>query len=68
MQALQGLLLDRLDLHRDDIGGTRRFQERADIGGIGLVALHIGADVRGRQELDGNVEPIQRMRSANPRC
>ncbi len=62
VQTLQGLLLDRLHLDRNNVGGTCRFQKRAGIGGIGLVALYVGPDVSGRQELDRNAEPIQRAR------
>ena len=59
MQPLQGLLLDRLDLHRDDVGAARRFEQCAGIGGIGLVALDVGAHIRRRKQLDRDAERVQ---------
>jgi hypothetical protein len=59
VQALQRLLLDGLDLDRRDIGAAGRFEQGAGIGGIGLVALDVGADVGGRQELDVDAQGIE---------
>ena len=60
MQSLQGLLLQRFDLNRHDIGAAGGFVQRTGVGGIGFVAFHIGPDIRSRQQLDRNpplVEP-----------
>jgi hypothetical protein len=59
MQALQGLLLDRFDLHRDDVGTASRFQQGACVGSVGLVALDVGTYVGGRQKLDIDAERIE---------
>jgi len=50
MQALQGLLFDRLDAHRGDVGAAVRLEQRRGIGRIGLVALDVGAHVARRQQ------------------
>ena len=62
MQALQRLLLDGLDAHRHDVRGTRRFEQRTGIGGIGLVALHIGTNIGGGQKLDLDAQPVDPAR------
>jgi hypothetical protein len=41
VQALHGLLLNRLDAHRFDLGAAGGFEQRAGVGRIGLVALHV---------------------------
>ena len=62
MQSLQSLLLDRLHAHRHDLGAARRFEQRAGIGGIGLVALDVGAHVGGRQQPHLDPETVQPAR------
>ncbi len=62
MQALQRLLFDGFDAHRHDVGGTRRFQQRTGVGGIGLVALHVGTNVGGGQKLDLDAQPVDPAR------
>ena len=57
VQALQGLLFDRLYPHRGNVGGAYRFKERCRIGGIGLVAVDVGAHIFGRQQLHLNAQP-----------
>ena len=49
VQALQCLLLDGFHPHLHDVGAACRFEQRTGIGGIGLVAFHVGPDVGGRQ-------------------
>jgi hypothetical protein len=49
VQALEGLLFDGFHPHRHDVGATGRFEQGAGIGGIGLVAFHVGPDIGGRQ-------------------
>jgi hypothetical protein len=62
MQTLQRLLLDRLDLDRRDIGATGCFDQGTCIGGIGLVAFDVGADIRSRQELDIDAHGVKLAR------
>lgn len=62
VQALQRLLFDGFDAHRHDVGGTRRFQQRTGVGGIGLVALHVGTNVGGGQKLDLDAQPVDPAR------
>jgi hypothetical protein len=59
MQPLQGLLFNRLDAHRADVGGPGGFEQGGRISGIGLVALDVGPDVLGRQQLDFDTQAIQ---------
>jgi hypothetical protein len=62
MQPLQGLLLDRFDLDRRDVGAARRFDQGAGVGGVGLVAFDVGADVGGGQQPDLDAETVQPAR------
>jgi hypothetical protein len=59
MQRLQSLLFNRLHARWHDLGTARRFERRTGIGGIGLVALHVGADVGRWQQADLNAETVQ---------
>lgn len=45
-QPLLRLLLNRLDADRFNVRAAGRFEQGAGAGGIGLVALHAGPDVR----------------------
>ncbi len=51
-KTLQGLLLDRFHAHRNNLGAARGFKQGHGVGGIGLVALHVGTDVGRRQQFD----------------
>ncbi len=59
MRPLQGLLLQRLDLYWHDVRATGGLEERTGIGRIGLVPLHVGPDIRCRQQLDRDAQPIE---------
>jgi hypothetical protein len=59
MQSLQGLLFERFDGHRMQLGATRGFEQGAGIGGVGLVALDVGAHVSRREQLDGDAERME---------
>lgn len=60
--AMQPLLLNRLGLDGCDVGAASGFEQGTGIGGIDLVALDVGADVGGRQQLDGNAQGIELAR------
>ena len=62
VQPLQGLLLDRFDAHRANVGCAGGFQQGSGIGRIGLVASHIGAHVLGRQQLDFDAQASEPAR------
>jgi hypothetical protein len=62
VQALEGLLIDRLHPHRDDVGAACRLQQRFGVGRIGLVALDVGAHVRRRQQPDFDAEAAEPAR------
>lgn len=47
VQALQGLLLDGLHAHGANVAGAGGFEQGGCIGGVGLVAPHVGAHVLG---------------------
>ncbi len=59
MKALDGLLLDRLDAHRADIGRAGRFVQGCGIGGVGLVAANVGAHVLGGQQAHLDTQGIE---------
>ena len=59
VQALQGLLFDGFDFNRRNIGAAGGLQQGAGIGGIGLVALDVGTDVSGRQQLDFDAQAVE---------
>ena len=62
MHSLQSLLFDRLDAHRHDVGTTSGFEQRAGIGGVGLVALNVGTDVGGWQQSNLDAETVEPTR------
>jgi hypothetical protein len=62
MHRLQRLLLDRLHPHRREVGTARRFEQGASVGGIGLVALDVGAHVRRRQQSDLDPQAVEPAR------
>jgi hypothetical protein len=62
VHRLQRLLLDRLDAHRRDVGAARSLEQRTGIGGIGLVALHVGADIGRRQQSHLDAQVVQPTR------
>lgn len=62
MHALQGLLLNRLDAHRANIGCTSSLQQCSCVCRIGLVAFDVSADVLGGQQLDLDAQAIEPAR------
>jgi hypothetical protein len=62
VQALQCLLLDRFDAHRDDLGTAHRLEQGGGIGRIGLVALDVRTDVSRRQQLNLDAQSIEPAR------
>ena len=59
MQALQRLLFHAFDPHGLNVGTAHGFQQSRGIGGVGLVALHVGADVLGRQQAYLDAQALQ---------
>jgi len=47
-------LFDRLHAYRVDVGAAGGFEQRTGVGGIGLVALDVGADVGGGEQADAD--------------
>jgi hypothetical protein len=62
MQSLQRLLFDRLDPDRNDFGAACCFEQRAGVSRIGLVALHVGADIGRRQQAHLDTKTIEPAR------
>jgi len=49
VQRLQRLLLDRLDPNRLHVARPGGLEQRPGVGGVGLVALHVGAHILRQQ-------------------
>ncbi|MCY1368914.1 hypothetical protein D9M69_559260 [compost metagenome] len=62
MQALQGLLFNRLHTHGANVRGAGGFEQGGRVGGVRLVAPHVGTHVLGGQQANGNTQAIEPTR------